>query len=93
MTTALLVVDHLAGVGVGALFTLIWLARRHARIRAWQVENLLQHMARHPAGRNVEPFKVRTVCGHLIFGDSLGDLLVNEVYHARTCEQTNRRAS
>jgi hypothetical protein len=93
--TATFLAGHFAGIAVGALLTLIWSARRHARIRAAQVENLLAHMARHPAGRNIpdgEPFHARTVCGYEISGDSLGDLLVNEVYHSRTCEQMNRRA-
>lgn len=37
------------------------------------------------------PFSARTICGHLIYGDSLGDLLTNEIYHANVCEQLNRR--
>jgi hypothetical protein len=89
LTTFLAVIGAVATVSCTSSGLLLWwLIRRHNRIRAAQVENLLAHMARHPAGRNIpdgEPFHARTVCGHKIYGDSLGDLLVNEVYHSRVC--------
>lgn len=42
-------------------------------------------------GEDGTPFSARTVCGHFIYGDSLGDLLANEAYHFSSCQLPNRK--
>lgn len=44
-------------------------------------------------GADTDPFSARTVCGHLIYGDSLGDLLTNEIYHFSVCQLPDRKDS
>lgn len=84
--------------GVGAALLLGWLIRRARRRHEAEVfAALCEAVERHPAGyrRPVRagetPFSARTICGHKIFGDSLGDLVANEIHHYRSCPHVDRR--
>lgn len=53
MSAFLLLLAALVLMASGSVLTFGWLIARHRRIRARQVESLLAHMARHPAGSRV----------------------------------------
>jgi hypothetical protein len=66
------------------------LVRRHRRMRARQVESLLAHMARHPAGSRFA-FRARP-CGHKLYTSSLDvlDMEHLEFDHALSCPVTEQ---
>jgi len=77
--------------GFGAAAVLGFLIRRHKRIRAKQVESLLAHMARHPAGRRLHPLGRPVIvlpCQCVLFCES-GDRLDAELMalaHVEKCD-------
>lgn len=80
------VIGFWCSVAIGVASTLEVLARRHQWIRARQVEPLLAHMARHPAGRALFSFRARP-CGHLLHAPSLDVIEMEhiEFHHVLTC--------
>lgn len=93
MTTFLAVIGAVTLVSCTSSGLLLWvLVRRHNRIRARQVQSLLAHMSRHPAGRNLRPgttsggFPFRAYpCGHKLFAPTLDEIEHVHLLHVTQC--------